>query len=654
MTTSPRTLRRGNTTLLVVSALLALVAIGGIVYWTMFRGDVSEATGPLLQEVYKGAYGFEVLEQGEVEPASAIELRCEVKSRGAGGSTGGGSTSILEVVPEGTFVKGPRPEAPKGDLLVKLDSRALELEFNQQQITVNSSEALVFQATKTLEVAEIAKQEYLLGTFLQDKRVIESEVFVTEQALTSAQLNLESVERLGAKGLTSSLQLQGALFSVEKAKNDRNNAKGKLNVLENYTKKKMLAQLDSDIETAKAKVKSEESSHKLELAKLKDIQEQLDKCTIYAPQDGQVVYVNKFNQGRGGSNAEFVVEAGAVVREQQPIIKLPNSNAMQVKALINEARVTAVRVGQPVTIRVDALKDELIEGEVTKVNQYAEPQQWGGGGVKKYASFIIVRKPPLGLRSGMNAEVRIHIERRPEALQVPVQALAEYRGHYFVVKKEGEKYATKEVSISSTNDKTAVIEKGLEDKDQVVMNPRNSTMLEFPDLPEPSVVKELKPDPAAKAAIANAGGNKGAPPGTGAAHGGAGPGAAGPGGAPGTGGPAGTAGGPGGEGGRGGRGGGGRGGRGGFTPAAMIARTFENDTDKDGKLSMAEIANIDERGRQRVMDADENKDGFVDRAELTKSTEAFFKMIQERGGFGGGGGGPPGGGAPGGGPGAGQ
>src|SRR5262245_38724476 len=179
MTTSPRTLRRGNTTLLVVSALVALVAIGGIVYWTMFRGKESEATGPLLQEVYKGPYGFEVLEQGEVEPASAIELRCEVKSRGSGG-TGGGSTSILEVVPEGTFVKGPRPEAPKGDILVKLDSRALELEFNQQQITVNTSENLVFQAKKILEVAEIAKQEYLQGTYLQDKRLATGEVFVAE------------------------------------------------------------------------------------------------------------------------------------------------------------------------------------------------------------------------------------------------------------------------------------------------------------------------------------------------------------------------------------------------------------------------------------------------------------------------------------------
>lgn len=80
----------------------------------------------------------------------------------------------------------------------------------------------------------------------------------------------------------------------------------------------------------------------------------------------------------------------------------------------------------------------------------------------------------------------------------------------------------------------------------------------------------------------------------------------------------------------------------------MVARAFENDTDKDGKLSMAEIANIDERGRQRTIDADENKDGFVTKEELTKSMEAFIKAIQERGGFGGGGGGPPGG-APGGG-----
>jgi hypothetical protein len=71
----------------------------------------------------------------------------------------------------------------------------------------------------------------------------------------------------------------------------------------------------------------------------------------------------------------------------------------------------------------------------------------------------------------------------------------------------------------------------------------------------------------------------------------------------------------------------------------MVARTFENDADKDGKLSIAELGAIDERFRQRVIDADENKDGFVDKDELTKSTEAMMKAMQERGG-----GGPPGGG----------
>ena len=61
------------------------------------------------------------------------------------------------------------------------------------------------------------------------------------------------------------------------------------------------------------------------------------------------------------------------------VATVPSANELYLMALINEARVTLVRQGQPVTIRVDALKDELIEGEVTKVNQYAEPAggSWG-------------------------------------------------------------------------------------------------------------------------------------------------------------------------------------------------------------------------------------------------------------------------------------
>lgn len=622
--------RRGNAMVLIVVFLVIAAGIGSAVWWIFFREKADASSGPILNEVIKGPYDFIVLEQGEVEAANAIELRCEVKSRGAGGS-GGGGVSILEVVPEGTMAK-------KGDVLVRLDSSALEQELKQQTISVNTSQALVIQAKNTLEAAKIAKIEYLEGTFRNEERLILGEVFVAEQNLRTAQLSYESSQRLAAKGLLTPLQLDGAQYAVEKAQNELDNAKGKLDVLRKYTKAKMLKQFESDIATAEAKVKAEESSHQIEEDKLKEIEDQIVKCTIKAPVDGQVVYVNKFSGSRGGSQAEFVVEAGSTVREQQPIIRLPSSNDMQVKALVNEARVTLVRAGQPVTIRVDALKDELIQGEVVKVNQYAEPGSWNSGNIKKYATLIKIKTPPESLRSGMNAEVRIHIERRQEALQVPVQALAEYRGHFFVIAQNGEKFETREVTIGSTNDKTAVIEKGLVEGDKFVMNPRGTQLLSLPDLPEPTVVKgdvQVAKGAGAPGVIPPAlakGGPEGSPGGE----------AGGPG----------APGGPGIPGGKGGPGGrkGAKGGRG-FSVQSTLDQF---DTDKDEKLSTAEVETMPEFVKTAYVEGDKNKDGFVDKAEITQILADFRKRMEELKAKGGGGfGGPPGG-APGAPPGGGQ
>src|SRR5262249_29284944 len=160
-------------------------------------------------------------------------------------------------------------------------------------------------------------------------------------------------------------------------------------------------------------------SLELEESKLNDVQEQIKKCTIVATQPGQVVYANQFDSWRGSSNAEFVVTPGTMVRERQVIIRLPNPDDMQVKATVDEAPVPWVRHGLPVTIRVDALKEEILEGVVTKVNQYAEPSSFSSGSIKRYGTYVKILDPPPELRVGMNAEVRIHVERKANALQVP-------------------------------------------------------------------------------------------------------------------------------------------------------------------------------------------------------------------------------------------
>lgn len=588
--------RSGLSKLQVVLALALAGGLGLVSYGFMSRPDTERVERPLTKLVSKGPFEYVVLEQGEIESSSNVEIRCEVKSRGMSGIT------IIEIVPEGSIVE-------KGDQLVKLDSTALDQEQIQQQIACGTAEAASIQSKSTYDAAIIAKKEYEEATFKQEEQTLLSSVFVAEQAASDAKLAYDSTLRLALRGIVTSLQLEGDKFAMEKARKDLEAANTKLNGLRDYTKTKMLTQLNSDIASAEAKWKADQKSLELETSKLREIEDQIAKCTIRAPRAGQVTYVNKFSGGRS-SQAEFVVEAGAVVREQQPIIRLPDANAMQVKATINESRINSVRTGMPVAIRVEALRDELLQGEVTKVNQYAEPQGWGST-VKKYATFVQIKDPPPELRAGMNAEVRIYVERMPEALQIPVQAIAEYKEHFFCLLDTPQGLQTKEVARGPSNDKAMVILDGLSEGDSVVLDPRSRSELVFPDLPDPTPVADtVKPPSATPVAMKEAPkGEKGGK---------------------GRGGPRGPVNGP-------------------PSAADLLAGYMESDANKDGKLQASEVESLPEFSRRGLADADTNKDTELDTGELTtaagKAVARIRQFMQQREGGGApAGNGPPAGG----------
>jgi hypothetical protein len=196
---------------------------------------------------------------------------------------------------------------------------------------------------------------------------------------------------------------------------------------------------------------------------------------------GVCQYVQRF---RGGS--EFIVEPGALVRENQVLLRLPDPSKMQVKANINESRISMVRSGMSVSIEFDAIRGKKFRGRVTRVNQYAEPTSWRTGNIREYAAFIEIFDPPAEVRSGMSAEVRILAEQKSEALQVPVQALYETRGRFFCLLKEGDRWETREIQVGSSNDSYMTIQSGLDEGQRVVLNPRAyADRLELPDMPDP-------------------------------------------------------------------------------------------------------------------------------------------------------------------------
>jgi len=301
-----------------------------------------------------------------------------------------------------------------------------------------------------------------------------------------------------------------------------------------------------------------------------------------------------------------------MVREQQTIVLLPDPAKMQVRAKVNESRVTLIREQMPVRVKVGAVSDELM-GVVVKVNKYAEPGNWMGSSVKEYAAFVQIIDPPPVIRTGMTAEVRIFVEQIPKALQIPVFAVYETKGHHFVLKQDGPKnWKTVEVEIGATNEKFVTINEGLAKGDTVVLNPRShADKMIIPDLP----VIENREKLASVVATANAlrakelaDSGMTAPSATNekpftknveAATG-----------------------------------------QGMPTPAAMVTKLFQRlDKNGDGKISTQEAAE-DERIAGRFGETDKNGDGQIDRAEMTSSMTT--RMSRTAGGPGGPGGAPGG------------
>ncbi len=579
-----------------ISWIGALVALGlavaipaGAYYLIPWQG--SQGAGPLTHPVKRGVFTLVVTEKGEVQSSSNVEVRCRVKSNNSAG------TAILEVVPEGTYVQ-------EGDLLLRFDSSALENDLNLQQITVNSSKALMIEAENVLNAAKIALEEYLEGTFRQEEETIQNEIFVAEENLRRAEDYALFSEQLAAKGYVTELQLEGDRFAVDRSRKELEIAEVKLDVLRRFTKKKMVGQFESDIRIAEARYDSAMKTYQLDTDKLALIEEQIAACKVLAPAQGQVVYANDRDRR---SDSEFVVEEGAVVRENQVVIRLPDPQRMQVEAEINESRIDHVRPGQYVSIRFDAIPGVELDGEVIKVNEYPSAGNWFSSYVQEYETKIRIDNPPESLRPGMTAQVTIYVEQQSDVLQVPVQAVFERAGaHWCIVDVGQQRLEARQIQIGSTNDSFVIVDDGLSDQDHVLLHPRDYT--DEVKLPEVAIVSAeekirelptIEDDPQddeAGEAVARTERPQGDQAQDGQARGGMD-----------------------------------------FSQMSagqLAAGMFERyDADKDGKLNREEMP---ERGRENFDNTDSNSDGFVDRTEMIA---ALNKLKQRMAGAGAGG--PP-------------
>lgn len=166
---------------------------------------------------------------------------------------------------------------------------------------------------------------------------------------------------------------------------------------------------------------------------------------------------------------------GELVHERMTVITIPDLTHMQVDVDIHEAVLDRVRPGQPCTISVDAVPDRVYKGTVKSVaTMPSRDRRWYARDVNKYETIVTIDEEVSGLNPGMTASVEILVDKIEDTIAVPIQAVLEVEDDAwcFVVKEDGQ-IERRKVELGADNDKLVQIVAGLQEGEQVVLNPRD-------------------------------------------------------------------------------------------------------------------------------------------------------------------------------------
>lgn len=455
---SRRRRSRGKRWLGLALGALSLAAVAGLVAVPLLGSPERflPSFGKTNLPTYKAAIAklpIVVEAPGDLESAENLSVTCEVE----------GSSTVLFVKAQGETVK-------KGELVCELASNTLRDSLTNQLITTKQALSALEQVVKTREVAEIAVTEYLEGDYPQLEQNAKSNIGISKTELLNMEKQLEWSEKMMLLGYVTESQNRSDALKFQRAELSLSMNETSLMVLRKYTKLKQLTNLEASVARAKSDEFAKQAVYNLELEKEKKLQDQLEKCKMYAPGDGIVVYANEV-RGRGPATTATMIEEGATIRERQVILSLPNIDKMRVKARVDESMIARVRKGEKARIKVDSVPNQVFDGTVASVAILADSRQLSEFDIRVYDTMVTFDNPSTLLRPGMTAQVEILVRQSAEALVIPVQTVVQFSGkdHVYVSTPKGPQ--RREVKVGEISNKLIEVVEGLEKGQEVLMNP---------------------------------------------------------------------------------------------------------------------------------------------------------------------------------------
>jgi len=347
-----------------VFVVIIIVVLLSVVIYSATKKDKSVMIKAVVET---GNFDVLVSTTGELQALKSVDIRGPEGLREARVH----NVKLVDLIPEGSVVKA-------GDYIASLDKTEATsaLQSMEDQIERDEASLRQTQLDTTMSLRDYRNQIKDLEYALEERQIVlDQSQYEPPATIRQAEMNLDKAKRAYDQAKTN--------YSLRKEQSEASMTKAILNLKRQYQQRDELIKV-------------------------------LDAFTVYAPQDGMVIYKKEW----GGAKRKV----GSQISAWDPVVAtLPDLSKMVSKTYVNEIDISKIGVGQEVSIGVDAFPDKKYTGKVTEVANVGE--QLPNSDAKVFEVIVLLNESDTTLRPAMTTVTQIRTNTFENVNFIPLEAV---------------------------------------------------------------------------------------------------------------------------------------------------------------------------------------------------------------------------------------
>ena len=395
-----------------VAVVAVLLLAGSGVLLAAVRLGKRTPTVPTI-EVVRGEFLDSMQFRGEVKALKSITISAPAEA---------GELQIIKVSPEGTVVK-------RGDVVVEFDKTKTEQDLAQFKSVLKSSEAEIGQAKAQAKLAEE-----------EDKTTVLKARYDVEGAKLEA----------GKQEIVSKIEGEEAKLKLADSEQKLREAEAKEK---------------SDQALNRATVESKQQASKKAQYDVERAERSLTQMTLRAPSDGAISLLQHW-----GGSGMVTYRPGDRAWPGASIAELPDASTLRISARVDETERGRLAAKQTVTVQLNAIPDRQFTGHVERIGEIASLDFSSGWPItRNFTLEIVLDQTDSQFKPGITGEITVAVEKVPNALTMPAQALFQKSGQNVAYVWRGGQFEERIIEIGRRSGDKILVAKGVNAGEQVAL-----------------------------------------------------------------------------------------------------------------------------------------------------------------------------------------